>query len=307
MSANRVIPYGYAVESGRNVPHPAESKIVRRVYADYMVGGSLKSIAEALTAEKIEFIPGRSDWNKNRVKRILEDKRYLGTDTYPVLIGEDMHRQAGARKDSNNHQQLKSEHPFRPSCPVECALCGAVMKRRRGVRHNVPHEVWTCQNPDCHAIIGMEDDALQNQLAELLNRLTADPGLVDTEAPRTAEPPEIRRMANETDRELDAFAFDKDKATQAIFTLASERYNHIDSRPFQGRVIIAAFEDSKLSPEPLSLFNPGLFKRTVLKIQLGEGITRLILKNHQTIERSVPSADSDHDNHTAGEPAAIPA
>ena len=75
MSANRVIPFGYAVENGRHIPHPSESQIVRRVFADYLGGGSLLRIAQTLTAEKVEFLPGRFDWNKNRVKRILEDER----------------------------------------------------------------------------------------------------------------------------------------------------------------------------------------------------------------------------------------
>jgi hypothetical protein len=56
--------------------------------------------------------------------------------------------------------------------------------------------------------------------------------------------------------------------------------------------------------EPLSLFNPGLFKRTVLKIQLGEGVTRLILKNHQAIERSEPNADRDRHDHAVHTPTA---
>lgn len=300
MSANRVIPYGYAVENGRNIVHSKESKIIRRVFTDYLGGGSLLTIAQSLTAEKVEFLPGRSDWNKNRVKRILEEERYLGSDTYPAIISEDMHRQARARKDSKNYKQIKSEPTFRPACPVECALCGAKMSRRHDRRRKKFREVWTCQNPDCHAIIGMEDDALQTHITELLNRLIADPGLIDTEAPRTAEPPEIRRMANEAERELDAFAFDRDKAKQAIFALATEKYNHIDSRPYQGRVVRAEFEDSKLSSsELLSFFNPGLFKRTVLKILLGEGVTRLILKNQQPIERSEPNADSDRHDPTA--------
>ena len=80
MSANRSIPYGYAVENGRNVPRPEESEVIRRVFADYLGGQSLLKIARALAAEGVEFLPGRSDWNKNRVKRILEDERYLGTD-----------------------------------------------------------------------------------------------------------------------------------------------------------------------------------------------------------------------------------
>jgi hypothetical protein len=284
------------MENGINVPHSAESEIVRRIFADYLGGGSLKTIAEALAAEKIEFITRRSDWNKHRVKRILEDERYTGTNTYPAVISADMYRQARARKDLNNKTATKSECRFRPSCSVECARCGTEMKRRRGMRGNLPHEIWTCQNPDCHAILCIGEDALPTDITELLNRLIADPGLVDTDALPTAESPEARRLANEADRELDSFAFDKDKEKQLLFALAAERYKNIDSRAHQGCMMRAEFENSK----PLSSFSPELFKRTVLKIQLGQGFTRLILKNHQAIERSEPYADRNRNEPATG-------
>jgi hypothetical protein len=297
MSANRVIPFGYAVENGRHIPHPAESQTVRRIFMGYLGGGSLLTIARSLTADKAEFLPGRSDWNKNRVKRILEDERYTGTGTYPAIIGEDMHRQARTRKDSNNYRQKNSEPLFRPPCLVECALCGAPMKRRHDGRRKASSEVWTCQSPDCHAIIGIEDDALQSYITELLNRLIENPDLIKADIPAKPElPMEVRRLANEIDRELDAFAFDREKLQESIFALAAEKYLHIDSRPYKAAMMRAAFEDSKLSqPEPLSGFNHGLFKASVLKIQLGSGVIRLILKNGQAIERSEPNADSDTD------------
>jgi hypothetical protein len=92
MTTNRIIPYGYAVKKGKTILHSAESAIVKRIFTDYIGGASLLKLAQALSAEKVEFIPGRSDWNKNRVGRILEDERYLGSGTYPAIISKDMYR-----------------------------------------------------------------------------------------------------------------------------------------------------------------------------------------------------------------------
>ncbi|MFA6730709.1 MAG: recombinase family protein [Bacteroidales bacterium] len=292
MTANRIIPYGYAVENGIHIPHPEESTVVRRIFTDYLGGGSLLTIAKALTAESVEFLPGRSDWNKNRIKRILEDERYIGTDTYPAIIDADMHRQALTVKDSNNIKQIKSERPFRPPCPVECVLCGAPMKRRHDSRRKTAQEVWTCQNPECHVIINIEDNALQSHIVELMNRLIENPDLVEVGSLSKTEPTaEVRRLQNEVDRELDAFEFDKDKTKKVIFALASEKYRHINNKPYKAYAVRAEFEKANL----LSSFLSELFTLTVMKIQLGKGVTRLILKNQQHIERSDSNATSDND------------
>ena len=98
-------------------------------------------------------------------------------------------------------------------------------------------------------------------------------------------------MQNELDRELDAFEFDKEKTKKAIFALAAEKYRHIDNRPYKAYTVRAEFDKANL----LSSFLCELFTLTVLKIQLGTSVTRLILKNQQHIERSDPNANSDND------------
>ena len=147
MSANRIIPYGYAVENGINVIHPGESQVVRRIYADYLGGTSLLRIAQTLAAQKVVFLPGRSDWNKNRVKRILEDDRYLGAEPYPAIIGADMHRQVRAIKQLKiSNKELPKKHL---PCTAECATCGTKMTHRHDPRRKASKELWTCSNPDC--------------------------------------------------------------------------------------------------------------------------------------------------------------
>jgi hypothetical protein len=298
MTVNRVIPYGYKVVKGKNVPHPQESETVRRVFADYLGGASLLKIAQALTAEKVEFTPGRSDWNKNRVGRILEDERYLGTDTYPALISEDMHRQVRTVRDSNNNQRPKSEQPDRLPCTVECALCGAKMRRRHDSRRKASREVWTCQNPDCHSIINMNDDAMRGEITAILNRLVENPSLVESGSLPADTPMEVRRLQNEADRELDSFDFDKGKAQKTLFALAREKYRHIDNKQVKSYMLRAAFEGKQLSSsERLSSFMSELFKRTALKVRLDAGGNiALVLKNDQIIGKEDDYADDDHIN-----------
>jgi hypothetical protein len=216
-----------------------------------------------------------------------------------------MHRQAQAAKDSNNTQNRaavqrtplnKSEIPCRLPRPVECALCGAKMKRRHDSRRKASKDLWTCQNPDCGKIINIDDTMLHGEIAAILNRLIADPSLIEPGViPDGDTPQEVRRLANEADRELDSFEFDKDKAKKAIFVLAAVKYKHIDSRPHKAYIVRAEFEKSDL----LSSVFTELFKRTVLKVLLGEGVVRLILKNGQNIGKEQDHADNDHTGDAA--------
>jgi len=79
-------PFGYAIEMGRLIVHPSEGKTVQLVFADYLAGASLKNIADELTARGVEYLPGKSAWDKSRVKRILEDTRSLGAGKFPALV-----------------------------------------------------------------------------------------------------------------------------------------------------------------------------------------------------------------------------
>ncbi len=291
----RTIPYGYTVLNGVTVPHPGESKIIRRIFKDYLGGASLLKIAQALTAEKVEFLPGRCDWNKNRIKRILEDTRYLGTNTYPALVNEDMHHRAQAVKDSNNNQLNKSEVPFRLPCPVEC-FCRGKMNRRHDTRRKLSQELWTCQNPDCKRIVNINDDVLLVEITELLNRLIINPSLIQTGSTEPDPPIEVRRLQNEVDRQLDSFNFEKEQVKTAIFSLAAEKYRQADQQNIISQMMRAELEKQA----PLSHFSPELFKRTVSKMLFdGDGNTALVLKNGQNIGKEPDYADGNNTDGTA--------
>ena len=298
----RTIPYGYTVENGITVPHSDESKIVQRIFNDYLGGESLLRIAQTLTAEGVKFLPGRCDWNKNRVKRILEDERYLGTDTYPAIINEDMHRQAQAVKDSNNNQhRQESEIPAtlvacRLPCTVECS-CGAKMTRRHDSRRKVSQELWTCQDPDCKRVVNINDDILLAEITGLLNRLIRDPSIVRTYTNDDADPPiEVRRLQNEVSRQLDGFDFEQDEVKAAIFSLAEEKYRQTDEKIITTKMMRAEFEQQT----PLSHFSLELLKRTTTKIQFDEnGNTVLVLKNNQYVRKEQNHADHDYNGNTS--------
>lgn len=95
---NRRFPYGYEMKNGVIVVCLSEADILRQIFADYIGGAFLKTIADRLTTEKVEYLPGEYGWNKNRIKRIIEDERYMGTDTYEPIIDKDTFLKANSAK-----------------------------------------------------------------------------------------------------------------------------------------------------------------------------------------------------------------
>lgn len=84
----RNIPFGYQMENGIITLHPSESGTVREIFTAYLDGQSLLQIANSLNERNIEYMPGVTGWNKARLKRIIEDERYLGSESYPAIIGQ---------------------------------------------------------------------------------------------------------------------------------------------------------------------------------------------------------------------------
>ena len=69
---NRNVPYGYTYIEGELVLHSQESVIVSEIFQQYLAGKSLLKISEELNEKGIEYRKGITDWNKARLKRILE-------------------------------------------------------------------------------------------------------------------------------------------------------------------------------------------------------------------------------------------
>lgn len=88
MGKNRRIPFGYMMQNGIITTNPAEVLAVLTIFSEYMTGKSLENIAINM---KVPYSEDKI-WNKNMVKRVLENEKYLGNETYPQLISEDVFR-----------------------------------------------------------------------------------------------------------------------------------------------------------------------------------------------------------------------
>ena len=85
MLKNRSIPFGYRVVNGGFAVNEIESEAVRKIFADYISGKSLKVIAVEM---KIPYNSEKS-WNKNTISRILDNKKYTGENGCPRIVSDE--------------------------------------------------------------------------------------------------------------------------------------------------------------------------------------------------------------------------
>ena len=68
MGSNRKRPFGYRMELGESVLHPAEAETVRWIYDSYLAGASYNALVDKLQERGIPY-DGDKPWNKNMAAR----------------------------------------------------------------------------------------------------------------------------------------------------------------------------------------------------------------------------------------------
>lgn len=86
MLNNRNIPFGYCITNGEYAVNETEAEAIQQIFARYIDGDSLKTIATHIT---VPYNTNKPVWNKNMVSRVLENRRYLGENGYPIIISQE--------------------------------------------------------------------------------------------------------------------------------------------------------------------------------------------------------------------------
>ena len=270
---NRSIPFGYCYQNGILAVHPQESQIVQAVFMAYLSGEPLSKIAARLTAKLVEYLPGRWQWDKARVKRILDNTKYIGNGEYPPIIKEKDFQMAHQKKDSaNTNRQIADEDIKLFKGLTYCHHCGSPMMRRMDSRMEHP-VTWKC--PQCGYFLPLPDEEFKQRVFLLQKKLADKPLLAEKEEeviPVTSM--EARRLTNEIFRKLDSGDFSEEELVNLALQCAAENYQTINS----ARHITERLTAALLHAGPLSAFDRELFQRTVSEIHLtrkGEILLRL--------------------------------
>ena len=260
---NRTIPFGYYYQNGVLAVHPQEGQTVQAVFAAYLSGEPLSKIAARLTAKLVEYLPGCCQWNKARVKRILDNAKYTGEGDFPQLITEKQFQMAHQKKESaNTNRQPVDEDIKLFKGLAHCHHCGGPMVRRMDSRFENP-VTWKC--PRCDYFLPLPDEEFKRRVFLLQQRLVDKPLLAEKEEeaiPVTSM--EARRLTNEIFRKLDSGVFSEEELVNLALQCAAENYQTINS----ARHITDRLTATLLHAGPLSAFDRTLFERTVSEIHL---------------------------------------
>ena len=260
---NRSIPFGYHYQNGIMAVHPQESQIVQAVSTAYLSGEPLSRIAAHLTAKLVEYLPGCWHWDKARVKRILDNTKYIGNGEYPPIIKEKDFLMAHQQKESaNTNRQPVDEDIKLFKGLVHCHHCGGIMVRRMDSRMEHP-VTWKC--PQCGYFLPLPDEEFKQRVFLLQKKLVEKPLLAETEEETIpVASMEARRLTNVIFRKLDSGDFSEAELVNLALQCAAENYQTINS----ARHITERLTATLLHAGPLSAFDRELFQRTVLEIHL---------------------------------------
>ena len=279
----RNIPFGWKYENGKKVLDEREAGVLRNMYRDYLQGNSLAASVRLLELLKIEYQEGKTDWNKSRVRRLLSDERYLGTEEYPPVIDPETFKAVQKRlKEANQQGAVDRRDAIYQIHNVHCDRCGAIMKRRPSYSGK-RYEKWVCQNDSCHIIASKPDAELIADLLTQLNLLIEGPQKIRYEEKEKTEKKKQQARASAL-----AIRQDTEDQYRKLTAQIAEAYSRLDTNEY----LTQKLRDEFKRQEPLSVFSWELYAHAVKEVRMQAGGTiNIILKNEQRIGGG---EDADH-------------
>lgn len=285
MKKNRIIPFGYVMQKGEITPNPIESQAVKDIFYEYIKGNSMSAIASLMSIRGISYNGISEKWNKNMVKRILENKRYLGIGEYAALIEEDVFISANTKKKikAATLNEIPKELQVIRSLTY-CAECGHRISRLGGNTHS---ERWDCRNPECSRFeYRLTDNMIIGTILDVLNCVIANIEIINTDLEISSYVPsiEVKRQQNEINRLTDNSDVDFEKAKEEILKMAELKYNccTYDEGPMKTKYLKELLSDK----EQLNMLDIDLLKSCISRILIGhfytieiEFINGVVIKN----------------------------
>lgn len=262
MNKNRYLPFGYRIHNGALCIHEAEAAVVRQVFEDYQAGTSYRRIAESLTAKGIPYMDKRTDWNKHRIKRMLENSRYCGRDDFPPILPADTFGAVAALIGQKSQGEPLSGELDSIRSKAVCGACGAKYKRDGRSKN---YEAWCCSTEGRITPKRITDQALLESVTTILNTIICEPSLLELPSPHLENYSlDVARTENQINRELEKREMDSDYTKLLIFGCAAAKYEACaDTEPeYLTRRLVAIFEKQP----PLDAFSIGLFEDTVKQV-----------------------------------------
>ena len=274
MARNRVILFGYCMKNGEITTEPKEVYAVEEIFREYLNGSSFLQIAKLMESEKIRYSEDSDRWNKNMVKRIIENEKYLGTDKYPQIIDEDIFKRA-------NEKRVQKATTLNLVCDdlqgirkvTYCLECGEKLFRKTNGKGR---EYWNCGNPDCFKYeYRLTDQMIIGAVLTVLNTAIANPSLIENSGEISVYSPtvDVIRKQNEINQMTDSLQMDFDRVKAEIFRLAELKYD------------CCTYNDSPQKTEYLKELISGREQLNIIDYDLLKScVSRILIGHFYTIE-----------------------
>ena len=227
--ANRMISYGYGMQDGKLSVIVEEAEVVRHIFYEYIAGKRLDVIAEELTRDNVEYFMGNCEWNKSRIKRILDNEKYIGADGYPQIVDDDDFVYARQIKDGKGAKKIHFEEhiEYLRNNKVTCFQCGGNFRRISKWR---TREKWMCRQ-GCKNEIYVDDNILFSAILEIAEKVVNNPEIIIMPVlEEQVNSLDIRRCTSDVNRifgeKSPTFAAGK----KLIFHLAEMKFEMLDEK-----------------------------------------------------------------------------
>ena len=160
----RKLLYGYQIQDGDLSIMTEEAVVIVRAFNLYAGGLSYQKISDTLNEEHIPYSEEQPEWNKHKVKRLLENPRYIGRDGYPAIVDREMFQtvQAMIHEKTAGYAPKLDRPTLQLKDCMRCASCGSVLHRRAGKGHRADTLYLKCTR--CTTVITISDAVLLNEV-----------------------------------------------------------------------------------------------------------------------------------------------
>ena len=250
------------MDNGNTIVQESESGFVKIMFEQYMRGLSLNEIAGIMNDASIPYSKNTNIWNKNMVKRILDNEIYMGNETYPPILSSSQYQKVKNIKEEKCSFFIKETLPYLETIKAKtfCYECGNRYTRNLN-RHR--SEKWHCRTNGCDAEIISSDALIISAVIAITNAVIESPSLLeinDTYSPSLEE----TKLTNEINRELDKIDFNYDQIKVLMFTSASKKYEHC--KKIIPKEITQSLMNNFHDRAPIDEFDPNLFQDSVAKL-----------------------------------------